>query len=180
MDELGTSLKDIWRILWHNKPLLIALLAIIAVGIYLLYKNGMLTAPQPTDTTASGDSGVATVLGLPGPIGATGATGPTGAPGLPGLPGTPGGFPLPPRPIFGPKPPIAKGPPQMKTYLVVVGDTLNGVARKMGETAKDVWNDNRATISRASAQHGGPYWDKGKSGLPPHDVKLYAGTVLHY
>lgn len=205
MDEFTGSLKDLWGVLWKHKPLLIVLVILAGVGLYLLWQSGLFTAQADQGTATGGDTtdgmgptGVPGQIGPAGPVGPAGPMGPPGAPGPSGAPGIPGssGGPLPVRPIkrrqlgtlpiflpipagFKP-PPLRRAPGWPHTYLVVPGDTLSGVARKMQETSKQVWNNNRATISLASSRHGGPYWDTGKVTNPPAMVKLYAGTILNF
>lgn len=65
------------------------------------------------------------------------------------------------------------------TYTIKAGDTLASIAARLGITVNQLYNANRGTLSRASKQHGGGYYDTGRATKsPPAGLKLYAGTTL--
>lgn len=100
-------MKELWQNLWRNKPLLIAVLAGIALFFYIIYKHGPGTPATGTSTvpTSTGTyvEGTIPVPGSPGPQGPPGIPGLPGPPGPPGIPGLPG--PKEPPTPGGPKPP---------------------------------------------------------------------------
>lgn len=179
--------KDIWRALWRNKPILFAIVAVLVVLIYLWWKNQQVGANTATDTTPV-DSGQGS--GVPGVV----TTNPevTTSPVMStstsdGTQPTPAANWFSPitvpfvSPVSTPTPAPVPTQSAPRTYLVVAGDTLSSVAKKLGITANQLYNDNRGTISLASSRHGGKYFDTGKATKsPPAGVKLYAGTVLHF
>lgn len=178
--------KDIWHALWRNKPILFAIVAVLVVLVYLWWKNqqGTISAPDTTPV----DTGLGT--GVPGVV--TSATSTTTQPVVQGSTAGEAQPVLQPNwfsnitvpfvsPASTPSPTPVPTQIAPRTYLVVAGDTLSSVAKKLGITANQLYNDNRGTISLASSRHGGPYWDTGKATKsPPAGVKLYAGTVLHF
>src|SRR5215475_1972517 len=175
MESLSDSVKHIWRVLWNNKPLLIALLALGAVGIYLLWQNGSLfaqNAEAEPDLSAGGSLDLSQGSGIPGVI--TGGTVTTDTGGISISPSFPTNQPLP-GVNMAPPPGTALTPPNSapRLYTVHKGDTFGGIAHKLGVAKKHLWNDNRATLSLASAQHGGPYWDKGPGTPMPANIKVY-------
>ena len=181
--------KEIGRALWHNKPILFALLAVAAVLLYLWWQNSHASSSaSPGADTTPVDTGQGS--GVPGVVTSDQAT--VGTPVVqnsstgqvqPTL--TPNWFSVLPVPLLSPAPLNTPSRPSPnigpRTYLVVQGDTLRSVAKKLGLTANQLYNDNRATISLVSSKHGGPYWDTGRATKsPPANVKLYAGTLLHF
>ena len=181
--------KEIGRALWHNKPILFALLAVAAVLLYLWWQSRQASSgASPGADTTPADTGQGS--GVPGVVTSDQAT--TGAPVVsnsttgqvqPTL--QPNFFSVLPVPFVSPAPLATPSPasPNVgpRTYLVVAGDTLKSVAKKLGLTPNQLYNDNRATISLVSSKHGGPYWDTGKATKsPPANVRLYAGTILHF
>lgn len=184
------EIKDLWRFLWTHKPILIVLVLLIAVAIYLWWTGGGPAASggtQGTDTTPV-DTGQGS--GVPGVVTPNMTT--TGQPVVqtssidqvqPTL--TPNWFSILPVPFLSPTPLNTPTPASAnvgpRTYTVVAGDTLRSVAKKVGKTPNQLYNDNRGTISLASSKHGGPYWDTGKATkTPPANVKLYSGTILSF
>ena len=185
--------KEIWRALWHNKPILFALLAVAAVLLYLWWQSS-----QGGSSTFGGTTGGADTTpvdtgqgsGVPGVVTSDQAT--VGTPVVqnsstgqvqPTL--TPNWFSVLPVPLLSPAPLNTPSRPSPnvgpRTYLVVQGDTLKSVAKKLGLTPNELYNDNRGVISQVSSKHGGPYWDTGRATKsPPANVKLYAGTLLHF
>jgi hypothetical protein len=192
------EIKGFWRFLMHHKAILFASLAVLAVLIYLWWHNQQSgTAPLASSTggvtldggnTVPADTGQGS--GVPGVV--VPNTSVTGSPVVqnsttgqvqPTL--TPNWFSIIPVPFVSPAPGNTPSPASptssSKTYLVVTGDTLASVAKKLHLTPNELYNDNRAVISLVSSRHGGPYWDTGKpTKSPPAGVKLYAGTILSY
>lgn len=66
--------------------------------------------------------------------------------------------PPPPPPTSTPPPPKPAPPPgpATKTYTVVSGDTLSGIAGRFGTTWPILYNMNKGTIDSTSAAHGNP------------------------
>ena len=184
---------DIWRALWRNKPILFAGIAVVALLVYLWWQNQQSGAQTATDgstipNTVPVDSGQGS--GVPGVV-TTNPTVTTSPIVNTSTPGT--AQPTPAAnwfsnitvpfvsPVSTPVPAPVPTQTAPRTYLVVAGDTLASVAKKLGITANQLYNDNRGTISLASSKHGGPYYDTGKATTsPPSGVKLYAGTVLSF
>lgn len=183
------NFSDIWRALWRNKPILFAGIAVLALLVYLWWQNQNATTAAPTtgDTTPV-DSGQGS--GVPGvvtsnpavttsPVVST-STASSSAPQLVANWFSKATVPFV-SPASQPAPTPVPTQSAPRTYLVVSGDTLASVAKKLGLTANQLYNDNRGVISLASSKHGGPYWDTGKATTsPPSGVKLYAGTILNF
>jgi hypothetical protein len=81
MDIRGASLRQIVRDIWSNKPLAITLLVGVAAVIYILYKNGGLTAPTATSTSTP--TGTTTFNNSYTQVISSGPTPPAPAPGSP-------------------------------------------------------------------------------------------------
>lgn len=64
--------------------------------------------------------------------------------------------PPPTQPTPPPPPPPPPPKPATKTYTVVSGDTLSGIAGRFGTTWPILYNMNKGTIDQTSAQHGNP------------------------
>lgn len=180
------AVKDLWRFLWNHKPILIVLVLVIAVAIYLWWTGG------PAQTTGQDTTPVDTGQGSGVPGVVTSNTATTGQPVVqntttgeaqPTL--TPNWYSILPVPFLSPTPINTPARPSAnigpRSYTVVAGDTLKSVAKKVGKTSNQLYNDNRAVLSLASSKHGGPYWDTGKATTkPPSNVKLYPGTILSF
>lgn len=181
-------MQDLWRLAMRHKVLFFGGIAVLLVLLYLWWQNNAAPAPEGGAFTTNVDTGQGS--GVPGvvttdpqaitqPVVNTSSSDNTQAPspvanwfgvGVPFVS---------PAPVSVPG--QAAGSQGPRTYLVVAGDTLHGVARKLGLTANQLYNDNRGVISLASSKHGGSYWDTGKATKsPPAGVKLYPGTILSY
>lgn len=101
------SFKDIVKDIWSNKPVAFTLLALIGVGIYLLWKQGQANAPAVagSSTNPTGNTITDTYITVTKNMQST--PGPVGPPGPPGPPGPT--QPAPPQPPGKGAPPI---PPQ--------------------------------------------------------------------
>ncbi len=98
--------------------------------------------------------------------GPTGPQGPPGKPGVPGLPGhpvtpppvhvSPPSHPVAPPVTVAPPSAPAPAPPAQKWYTVMRGDTLTGIAKKIGLGSDwgAILNTNKATITKTAESHG--------------------------
>lgn len=122
------------------------------------YVHVQATPAKPADPYGSA-SGTTTAASTPGP--------------MPGpVPPTPPG-PVPPGPKL-PAPTPAPAPSGKRSYTVVHGDTLSGIAGKLHVSGgwQALYSENKATIEAAAKAHGKSSSDNGHW--------IFPGTVLHY
>lgn len=166
------TVKNIWRELWNNKPLLITVIMALLILAYLFWRNIMV--PAPTDTTAPGilPDGTLPAGDVGPPITVPGAPPPPPPPPvtIPSLPvPAPTNSPTPPTGVFvahGPlvAPPSGKPqPPPARTATVTPWptqtSTLWGIAQKYygnGALWPKIYQANKAKIgSNPNLIHSG-------------------------
>jgi hypothetical protein len=152
MDE---DLKQIWRSLWHDKPLLITVAVGLGFVIFLIIRNRATpVSSAPAATTAAMPSGATYVensySSYVGPVTTTNTTSTSGQPAT---------FPPNPSPLHAPGTTYL-GPSGVKHYVALGTQTLTQIAQHFGLAS---WNsiyaipDNQKLFGRLSATKAKAY-----------------------
>lgn len=183
--------KELFHTIVTHPALLVAVLFGAGLIVYFLVRN----SPQGQGTSSNGSysagsADLQTLLnygysisppvtsGVP-----NGGVSPTPTPIPTPTPAPPAGLP-PPEPTPVPQLPVLGAPPRQistptpapvpqRTYTVVYGDTLSGIASRFGTTWQNLYSRNQQTIDTTSAQHGNPI-----PGGPWNNI--FPGEVLTY
>lgn len=179
---------NVLRELWKDKPLFIAVVAGVVIVVYILIKNSQqamqasMSANSSTPAAGSNAYGTGTfveysyynnqpVSNNPAPTSA-----PTIVTAASTVQSSPTTFPTPvlrATPVVQPLPTATSTPPPARTYTVVRGDTLSGIAARFGTTWQNLFNLNQSTIVSTSNRYGNPI-----GGGPQNNI--FPGEVLSY
>lgn len=168
-------LKDLWK----DKPLFIAVVAGVVIVIYILIKNSQqamqasMQANAGTPAAGSGAYGTGTfveysyynnqpVSNNPAPVSAptivtAASTVQASTPTVMASPTV--------------APPVA--PPPARTYTVVRGDTLSGIAARLGTTWQNLFNQNQQTIVSTANRYGNPIPGGPQNNIFPNETLTY-------